>query len=77
VHAHPAFPHVPPALRVAVERSARRLAGYWHGRKLAEAFLGLYQPGDPTGTAQALEDYIQKQDDPRVVEIMRCLAEEL
>jgi len=28
-----------PSLRIEIEREARRMAGYWHGKRISEAFL--------------------------------------
>ncbi|MFM8319840.1 MAG: NADH-quinone oxidoreductase subunit B family protein [Chloroflexota bacterium] len=69
------FPHVPPRLRVAVERAARRMAGYWHGRRIAHQYLELWQPGDPLGTQQAVSAYLAEQGDPRLAEIFHRLQE--
>lgn len=69
------YPHLPVEMVVAVERLARRMAGYLHGQQLAEAFLDRVIPGDPAGTQQALQAYLQEQDDPRRFEIFQQLEE--
>ena len=38
-HSQLLFPDVPLELRVEVEREARRMAGYWAGRNIANTFL--------------------------------------
>ena len=68
--AQPRFPNVPLDLRIAIERMARRMAGYWHGRRIADAYMERYQPGDPAGTQQALAEYLETEDDPRLAEII-------
>lgn len=69
------YPHLPLNLRVGVERQARRMAGYWHGRRIADAFLQRVDPHDPTATLQAVTVYVREQDDPRLREIMDSLIE--
>ena len=67
-------PEVPLDLRVEIEREARRMAGYWHGRKLADAFLGLISPADALVEAN-IDTYLKHQDDPRLTEIFDRLKE--
>lgn len=64
------YPEVPLDLRVEIERAARRMAGYWHGRKIANAFLDLIKDGDPAQAQSRLQEYLRQQDDPRQAEIM-------
>jgi Ni,Fe-hydrogenase III small subunit len=71
-HVLPPHPEVPLALRVDVEREARRLAGYWHGKRIAESFLDLLK-GDPTQVRQNVQAYLDGQDDPRLTEIVTRL----
>ena len=70
-------PGSPLELRVEIEREARRMAGYWHGKRIAETFLTLpgIADGDPRAVSEALAEYLQAQDDPRLTEIMRRLEE--
>lgn len=68
-------PHVPLELRVAVERAARRMAGYWHGKRLAQAFLDFIDLQETAVFSQRLQAYLRAQDDPRQVEIMSRLEE--
>jgi Ni,Fe-hydrogenase III small subunit len=71
-HALPRHPEVPLALRVDIEREARRMAGYWYGKRIAETFLGLLK-GDPKRVMLAIQAYVDQQDDPRLTEIMTRL----
>jgi len=74
-HAELRYPHLPLTLRVGIERQARRLAGYWHGRHIADAFLERVDPRDPAATLQAVAAYVHDQDDPRLREIVANLSE--
>jgi Ni,Fe-hydrogenase III small subunit len=69
---HPEIPH---ELRIDLEREARRMAGYWHGKLIADAFMGLLQPGDAMQSKAALSAYLQGRDDPRLSEIIGRLEE--
>lgn len=72
-------PEIPLDLRIEIEREARRMAGYWHGRRIAEAYMGLIaeplREGDLQKAAEALNQYLQTRDDPRLAEIMGRLQE--
>lgn len=68
-------PNVPLDLRVEVERTARRMAGYWHGRRIADTFLGFLKDGDKEQASRELAAYVAEQDDPRLTEIMSLLEE--
>jgi hypothetical protein len=69
----PPRPDVPLALRIALEREARRLAGYWHGRRIAETFMDLLG-GEPSQVETRVQASLDQQDDPRLAEIMDRLA---
>jgi succinate dehydrogenase/fumarate reductase flavoprotein subunit len=66
-------------LRIEIEREARRMAGYWHGRRIAEAYMGLIaeplREGDLQKASEVLNQYLQARDDPRLAEIMGRLQE--
>jgi Ni,Fe-hydrogenase III small subunit len=66
------FPDIPLALRIEVERAARRMAGYWHGPRIASTFLNFVQI-DPKQVAPAMNAYLREQNDPRLAEIMGLL----
>ena len=68
-------PEIPLDLRIEVERTARRMAGYWHGKRIADTFLGFIKQGDSTQASNALAEYLSEQDDPRLAEIMKILEE--
>src|SRR5512142_413358 len=65
---------IPLGLRIEVEREARRMAGYWHGRQIAESFLDLIEPG-VSDEPKTIEEYLEQQDDPRLTEIFGRLQE--
>jgi hypothetical protein len=69
----PRHPEVPLDLRIEIEREARRMAGYWHGRRIAETFLELLEPGDGQEIEYNIQAFIDQQDDPRLVEILSRL----
>jgi Ni,Fe-hydrogenase III small subunit len=70
----PRHPKVLPAVRIAIEREARRMAGYLYGRQIAERFLEILET-DPAGVVPAIQAYLQEQGDPRLTEIMERLVE--
>ena len=74
-HSQLLFADVPLDLRIEVEREARRMAGYWAGRNIANIFLGLIQDGDSKQAIGDIEEYLKEQDDPRLTEIIRRLEE--
>jgi formate hydrogenlyase subunit 7 len=74
-HALPRHPEIRPGLRVEIEREARRMAGYYHGKQIAEAFLDLLKIGDFNQTKANLQDYLSQKDDPRLAEIMGRLQD--
>ncbi len=73
-HVQPRHPHIPLALRVAIEREARRMAGYLHGKHIAESFFELLER-DPDHVKEALQESLGQQEDPRLSEILSRLAE--
>jgi len=68
----PAHPSIPVALRVEIEREARRMAGYWRGRQIAETFMG-FMEGSLQAQERALQEYLDREGDPRLTEIMTGL----
>jgi len=70
----PWHPQVPLALRVAVEREARRMAGYRYGKRIAETFMELYET-EPKQVEQAVQVYLAQQEDPRLTEILTRLVQ--
>ena len=73
-YVHPRHPEVQLGLRIDIERSSRRMAGYWHGKRIADLFLDLVEPAD-SQVEQNIRDYLQLQDDPRLAEIFARLNE--
>ncbi len=69
----PRWPRVPSPLRVTLEREARRMAGYWRGRQIADQFLSFLSADDPRPLAEQLKAYLDQQADPRLTEIMNRL----
>lgn len=68
-------PQVPLDLRIQIERAARRMAGYWRRRRIADVFLTMIKNGDPLKLSSTLQEYLAVQDDPRLFEIMGRLEE--
>jgi Ni,Fe-hydrogenase III small subunit len=68
-----AHPGVPPVLRVAVEREARRMAGYKFGRQIADKFLALIAADDGEAAAARVAQFLQSENDPRLSEIVHRL----
>ena len=68
-------PGVPYKLRVAIEREARAMSGYRYGRDLANEFMDTLE-GAPKGDIRgAMALLIDKQDDPRRVEVYSALQD--
>jgi Ni,Fe-hydrogenase III small subunit len=68
----PRHPELPKALCTAVEREARRMAGYTYGAQIADTYLGLLA-AHPGGGQEAVQGFLDQQDDPRLVEIVTRL----
>jgi Ni,Fe-hydrogenase III small subunit len=62
-------PDIPYRLRVALEREARRMAGYRQGRDIVEQFLSLLDSPGNSPVPERIERFLALQDDPRRVEI--------
>ncbi|MEH2921315.1 NADH-quinone oxidoreductase subunit B family protein [Samsonia erythrinae] len=67
------LPAIPLALRVQVEREARRLAGYRQGREISDQFLKLLADSTHNDAAQKLDNWLNQQNDPRQREIVQRL----
>jgi Ni,Fe-hydrogenase III small subunit len=68
----PRQPEIPLVLRVEIEREARRMAGYWHGKRIAETFFDLMKR-DSQQVEHNVRTYLEQQDDPRLSEILTRL----
>ncbi|MGN2168761.1 hydrogenase, partial [Yersinia enterocolitica] len=68
-------PDAPLTLRVLLEREARRMAGYRHGREITDSFLSLLVNQPLQGLEQRCQSYLQQQDDPRLSEIFAHLQQ--
>jgi formate hydrogenlyase subunit 7 len=66
-------PHVPYTLRIALEREARRMAGYRQGREIADSFITLLDHDDAKPVAQRVAEFVARENDPRLTEIVRSL----
>jgi Ni,Fe-hydrogenase III small subunit len=73
-HVLPPHPEIPLDLRVDVEREARRMAGYWHGKRIADSFLQLISPRD-SQVEPNIRQYLKARDDPRLSEIFARLQD--
>jgi formate hydrogenlyase subunit 7 len=62
-------PHVPLQLRIALEREARRMAGYRQGRFIVNRFMSLLASQDPSPFSERVRRYLDQEDDPRLSEI--------
>ncbi|AWK85659.1 NADH-quinone oxidoreductase subunit B family protein [Azospirillum thermophilum] len=72
-------PDIPYALRVQLEREARRMAGYRQGRDIVEEFLSLLEAQAKAPAAVALPErmraFIAGEGDPRRAEILTRLSD--
>lgn len=66
----PLWPQIPPSQRIAVEREARRLAGYRQGREICDRLLR-HLSDDPTGNR--VNTWLREADDPRLNSIVQQL----
>ena len=71
-HVLPSHPEIPSPLRIGIEREARRMAGYWQGKQIAETFFDLMQR-DSQQVEQNVRAYLEQQADPRLTEIVTQL----
>lgn len=71
-HALPRHPEIPLAVRVDIEREARRMAGYWQGKRIAATFFDVLKR-DAQHIEQNIQTYLEQQADPRLTEIMTRL----
>jgi Ni,Fe-hydrogenase III small subunit len=69
----PLHPRIPLRLRVALERDARRMAGYRQGRIVVEQFMHLLGSEEETPFAERMQRFLEQEDDPRLAEIFERL----
>ncbi|MEJ0095003.1 MAG: NADH-quinone oxidoreductase subunit B family protein [Methylocella sp.] len=69
----PTYPQIPLRLRVALEREARRMAGYRLGRIIVDRYMRLLGSKDIEPTAERMQRYLDHEDDPRLAEIFERL----
>lgn len=67
------FPSVPADLRIELEREARRLAGYRQGGDIATRYLKMMTADESVPFGVRLGEYLAKEQDPRLSEIMHRL----
>lgn len=65
-------PDIPSALRISIEREARRMAGYWQGKHIAESFLQILEDKSRP-RAEAVQAWVAERADPRLTEIVTRL----
>lgn len=76
--AAPILPDVPLALRVAVERNARRLAGYHQGREISDKLFDLLAgDGSLVQGLVRVERWLEEAQDPRLTEVVRQLVHQV
>jgi Ni,Fe-hydrogenase III small subunit len=68
-----AFPEVPYALRVQIQREARLMAGYRYGADIADEFLALLTAGGEP-LERRVRAFVAAEPDPRRAEIFAHLA---
>lgn len=68
-------PGVPYKLRVAIEREARVMSGYRYGRDLANEFMDALEDAPAGDIRTGMATLIEKQDDPRRVEVYSALQD--
>jgi len=73
-HVQPRYPKIPLDLRIDIERASRRMAGYWHGKRIADSFLDMIQTAD-SQVDENVQAYLRQEDDPRLTEIFARLQQ--
>lgn len=68
-------PRIPYGLRIALEREARRMAGYRQGREIVENFFILMEQDDGAPIRERIADFLARENDPRLAEIVHRLEE--
>ncbi|MZI92651.1 NADH-quinone oxidoreductase subunit NuoB [Vibrio sp. CAIM 722] len=68
---------IPTDIRVMVEREARVLAGYRAGKRIANELLDVLVTCDSSNVDQNVKAYLEKNDDPRLTEIVNTLMREV
>ena len=67
------FPNIPLDLRVELEREARRLAGYRQGGDIANQFMSMMSEKDQVPFGVRLGEFLEREADPRLSEIVNRL----
>ncbi len=67
-------PAVPLAIRVDIERLARRLAGYRQGREITNRFFALLTEGNPRESSTHVDPWLQQAADPHLDTIVPATA---
>jgi len=74
-HSKLIHPEIPLNLRIEIEREARRMAGYWHGKRIANTYMELIENMNNRKEKPDTSEYLSIQDDPRMTEIMNNLED--
>lgn len=69
------YAKTPLSLVVELECEARRMAGYRHGRIILNRFMKILEEESDVPVVQRMQDYLDKEDDPRLTEIVGRLYE--
>lgn len=69
----PAAAVVDPVLRREIERTARRLCGYWQGKRITVNYFKLLAESPEDVFDYRLEGYLRRMDDPRLSEVYRII----
>ncbi len=62
-----------PNLRKKIERTARRLCGYWQGKRIAADYFKLLAESPDDVLDYRLEGYLSRKGDPRLTEVYRAI----
>ncbi|GFN23358.1 NADH-quinone oxidoreductase subunit B family protein [Thermanaeromonas sp. C210] len=69
----PKYEGVCPDLAKDIEREARRLSGYLHGRRIAAQYLEFVREKDPLAVDRKIKELVKQEKDPRLAEIFLSL----
>jgi Ni,Fe-hydrogenase III small subunit len=68
---------IPQDIRVVIEREARLLAGYRHGKQIADELMDVLEGCDIDNVDAQIQRYLKQYDDPRRTEIIETLMRQV
>jgi hypothetical protein len=63
------YPYIAYDLRKQLEREARRMCGYWRGKKITDQYFEFLKEKDPKAVVYKLKELLDREQDPRLTEV--------